>query len=48
MSFVDRYGRWTDQQSEAALEAEQRINTEQLEVIRLPFADQHGVCAENQ
>jgi glutamine synthetase len=43
MSFVDRHGLWTREQAEAAVEVERRIVTEELEVVRLSFPDQHGV-----
>ncbi|TXL73609.1 glutamine synthetase [Vineibacter terrae] len=43
MSFVDRHGLWSAAQVEAATEAEHRIRAEELEVVRLSFADQHGV-----
>jgi glutamine synthetase len=43
MSFVERHGLWTDEQAKAANEAEKRVESEQLEVVRLSFADQHGV-----
>ncbi|HEX2889321.1 glutamine synthetase [Vineibacter terrae] len=43
MSFVDRHGLWDATQVEAAIEAEHRIRAEELEVVRLSFADQHGV-----
>ena len=43
MSFVDRHGLWTSPQIEASLEVERRVRAEELEVVRLSFADQHGV-----
>ena len=43
MSFVDRHGLWNHEQIEAALEVERRVRAEELEVVRLSFADQHGV-----
>ena len=43
MSFVDRHGLWNREQVEAAVEVEHRIVTDKLDVVRLSFADQHGV-----
>jgi glutamine synthetase len=43
MSFVDRYGLWGAEQVEASIEVERRIRAEELEVVRLSFADQHGI-----
>jgi glutamine synthetase len=43
MTFVDRHGLWTADQIEASLEVERRVRAEELEVVRLSFADQHGV-----
>jgi len=43
MSFVDRHGLWSAAQVEAAIEVERRIRAEELEVVRLSFADQHGI-----
>jgi glutamine synthetase len=43
MSFVERHGLWTDERAKAANEAEKRVESQQLEVVRLSFADQHGV-----
>src|SRR5437762_13264913 len=42
-SFVERHGLWSDQQFEAAAQAEKRIESERLEVVRLSFPDQHGI-----
>ncbi|MBV9835869.1 MAG: glutamine synthetase [Alphaproteobacteria bacterium] len=43
MSLVERYGLWSPAQVEAAREVLRRVEAEGLEVIRLSFADQHGV-----
>ncbi len=43
MTFVERHGLWTAAQVEAALEVERRVRAEELEVVRLSFADQHGI-----
>lgn len=43
LSFVDRHGLWTPRQIEAAAEVLQRIKSEELEVVRFSFADQHGI-----
>jgi glutamine synthetase len=43
MTFVERHGLWTAEQVEAAIEVEHRIRADELEVVRLSFADQHGV-----
>ncbi|HJU16370.1 MAG TPA: hypothetical protein VJ770_07860 [Stellaceae bacterium] len=43
MSFVERHGIWTGDQAEAAAEAEHRIAAGEIEILRLSFADQHGV-----
>ncbi|MCW5748968.1 MAG: glutamine synthetase, partial [Alphaproteobacteria bacterium] len=43
MSFVERHGLWSAAQVEAAIEAEHRIRADELEVVRLSFADQHGI-----
>ena len=43
MSFVERHGLWTDEQFEAAARAEALIAEKKLEVVRLSFADQHGI-----
>ncbi len=42
-SFVDRHGLWSDAQTRAALDVEREVEARGLEVIRLSFADQHGV-----
>ena len=43
MSFVERHGIWTGEQAEAAAEAERRIAADEIEIVRLSFADQHGI-----
>ncbi|TWT06023.1 glutamine synthetase family protein [Reyranella sp. CPCC 100927] len=43
MSLVDRHGLWNAAQVEAAIEVERQIRAEELEVVRLSFADQHGI-----
>jgi glutamine synthetase len=43
MSFVERHGIWTGGQAEAATEAEHRIAAGKIEIVRLSFADQHGI-----
>jgi glutamine synthetase len=43
MSFVERHGLWTDERSKAANEVEKLVESHKLEVVRLSFADQHGV-----
>ena len=42
-TFVERHGLWTDEQFEAAAKAEKWIEERALEVVRLSFADQHGI-----
>ena len=42
-SFVEQYGLWNDAQVEAAERVEQLVKEQDLEVIRLSFADQHGI-----
>ncbi|MEZ5787647.1 MAG: glutamine synthetase family protein [Xanthobacteraceae bacterium] len=41
--FVERHGLWTDEQFEAARRAEALIAEKGLEVVRISFADQHGI-----
>ena len=43
MSLVERAGLWTDDRKTAAREAERRIQAGELSVVRLSFADQHGM-----
>ena len=42
-SFVERHGLWSDQQFEAAANADKWIEEQSLEVVRLSFPDQHGI-----
>ncbi len=41
--FVARHGLWSDVQSDAGAEVRRRAEADGLEMIRLSFADQHGV-----
>lgn len=43
LSFVDSHGLWTQRQIEAAAEVLRRVKSEELEVVRFSFADQHGI-----
>src|SRR5215208_6656985 len=43
LTFVERHGLWNDEQFEAALRADKLIEENRLEVVRLSFADQHGI-----
>jgi glutamine synthetase len=43
MIFVDRYALWNEGQEKAAAEVERLIETSKLDVVRLSFADQHGI-----
>jgi len=43
MGFIERHGLWTQEQSEAASEIAAHIAAEGVNVVRLVFADQHGV-----
>jgi glutamine synthetase len=47
-SFVERHALWSDAQFEAAVDVEQRIERAELEVVRLSFADQHGILRGKQ
>src|SRR5271155_2007134 len=42
-SFVERYDLWTGEQARAAKVVEQAIKKHKLELVRVAFADQHGV-----
>jgi glutamine synthetase len=42
-SFVERHGLWSDEQFEAAANADKWIEERGLEVVRLSFPDQHGI-----
>ncbi len=41
--FVERHGLWQDEQTEAATDVMRQIEAHDIEVIRLSFADQHGI-----
>ena len=43
MTFVARYGLWSDEQREAARRLARVVEEKNLEVIRLAFPDQHGI-----
>src|SRR3954467_3335786 len=43
MTFVERHALWSDEQFEAAARADKLIEENRLEVVRLSFADQHGI-----
>ena len=43
MSFVERHGLWTAAQQAAAVEVQQRVEREGLELVRLSFPDLHGI-----
>jgi len=43
VSFVERHGLWTGEQTRAAKAAVQAIKKHKLELVRFSFADQHGV-----
>jgi glutamine synthetase len=42
-SFVERHGLWSDEQFAAAANVDKSIERDALEVVRLSFADQHGI-----
>ena len=42
-SFVERHGLWSDEQFAAAADVDKSIEQNALEVVRLSFADQHGI-----
>jgi glutamine synthetase len=42
-SFVERNGLWAAAQREAAVELEKRLQSQEVEVVRFVFPDQHGV-----
>jgi glutamine synthetase len=42
-AFVDRHELWSDEQRRAATAVEREIKRHRLEVVRVAFADQHGV-----
>ncbi len=43
MSLVERAGLWTEDRKAATREAERRMQAGEMSVVRLAFADQHGV-----
>src|SRR5262249_28674158 len=43
MSFAERHGLWTEEQTQAAAAVEKAIAEHKLEVVRFAFADQHGI-----
>jgi len=43
MSLVERAGLWTEDRKAAAREAERRMKAGEMSVVRLAFADQHGI-----
>ncbi len=43
MTLVERAGLWTDERRTATREAERRMQAGEMSVVRLAFADQHGV-----
>src|SRR5881394_648602 len=43
MHLAEKAGLWTDDRRTAAREAERRIQAGELSVVRLSFADQHGI-----
>ena len=43
MHLAEKAGLWTDERKAAAREVERRIQAGELSVVRLSFADQHGI-----
>ncbi|WP_295136698.1 glutamine synthetase family protein [uncultured Reyranella sp.] len=43
MSLVERAGLWTEDRKAATREAERRMKAGEMSVVRLAFADQHGI-----
>ena len=43
VSFVERHGLWTGEQTRAAATVDRAIKKNRLDVVRFSFADQHGV-----
>ncbi|MGI9483795.1 MAG: glutamine synthetase family protein [Hyphomicrobiales bacterium] len=43
MNFAERHGLWTDEQAVLAREIEGRIAKGEIDLMRLSFADQHGI-----
>ena len=42
-SFVERHGLWSEEQFAKAADVERSIEQNEIEVVRLSFADQHGI-----
>jgi glutamine synthetase len=42
-AFIDRYGIWSDEDVRRAFQLQQQVEQSEIEVIRLSFADQHGL-----
>ena len=47
MHLAEKAGLWTAERQAAAREAERRIQAGELTVVRLSFADQHGILRGN-
>ena len=43
MGFIERHNLWSDEQTRAAAEVARRIQTDGIELVRLSFADLHGI-----
>ena len=43
LSFVDRYGLWSETQVRAAAAVDKAVVQKKLELVRFSFPDQHGV-----
>ena len=43
MGFIERHNLWSDEQSRIAAEVVRRIQTDGIELVRLSFADLHGI-----
>ena len=43
MTFLERFAPWSDEQKEAAARALRLVQEQGLEVVRIAFADQHGL-----
>ena len=41
-TFIEKHGRWTDEQRRQAKEIERRVETDKLQFVRLAWADTHG------
>jgi glutamine synthetase len=42
-SFVERHGLWTKEHERLAADIDKRIKSDAIEIVRLSFADQHGI-----